>query len=148
MSEHKSHKIRIEHIPQAKTRCSISSKKKSNMVLIWIMVFLVLLTKIVIAIGIVTIYALIYCFGTDKKSFEGFDNFFVIYNDKNNEFADLIYISEIEGWEYRITNNGDKVMLYLNNNEKYRIDENVDRQMYSYFRDIMPEREIRKKKER
>ena len=148
MSEHKSHRIRIEHIPQAKTRCSISSKKKSNMVLIWIMVFLVLLTKIVIAIGIVTIYALIYCFGTDRKSFEGFDHFFVIYNDKNNEFADLIYISEIEGWEYRITNNGDKVMLYLNNNEKYRIDENVDRQMYSYFRDIMPEREIRKKKER
>ena len=113
MSEHKSHKIRIEHIPQGKTRCSITTKKKS----------------------------------TDKKSFEGFDNFFVIFNDKNNEYADLIYISEIEGWEYRITNNGDKVMLYLTNNERYRIEENTDRKMYSYFRDIMPEREVRKKKE-
>ena len=147
MSEHKSHKIKIEHIPQGKTRCSISTKKKSNMIFSWIIVFIVLLTRNVLLIGICAIYALIYCFGTDKKSFEGFDNFFVIFNDKNNEYADLIYISEIEGWEYRITNNGDKVMLYLNNNERYRIDENVDRKMYSYFRDIMPEREVRKKKE-
>ena len=148
MPEHKSHKIRIEHIPRDKCRCSIGTKKKSHMIFSWIMVFIALCTKSLILIGFFIIYALTYSFGQDRKSFDGFDNFFVIYNDKNNEYADLIYISEIEGWEYRITNSGDKVMLYLNNKDRYRIEENVDRTMYSYFRDIMPEREVRKKKER
>lgn len=148
MPEHKSHKVRIEHIPKEKARCSISTKKRSNMIFSWIMVFIAFLTKSLLLIGFFTIYALIYCFGTNVKKFEGFDKFLVIYNDKNNEYADLIYISEIEGWEYRITNTGEKVMLYLNNNERYRIDENVDRTMYSYLKDVMPEREIRKKKER
>ena len=147
MSEHKSHKVKIENILPEKAKIKLGSKNRTYVIAAWLFVLMLALAKLWILVIFAGFYAFIYSFGDDKKIFEGNSKFFVVYNDQNNIYADVIYLSEVEGWEYRITNTKDKMIFYLYDMEKYRIEENVDRRMYGYFREVLPEKEIRRKKE-
>ena len=147
MSEHKSHKVKLENIPKGKIICHLSNRSDNIKLLLWASTGVLLLVKRPILAILVGFYAVVYTFSTEKKLFDGYEKFFVIYNDQTGECCELIYISEIEGWEYRIMNSGDKIIFYLPNNEKYRVDTNVDRKIYNYLKQVLPEKEIRKKKE-
>ena len=147
MSEHKSHKVKLENIPKDKVICHLSNRSDNIKVLLWALAVVLLITKHVILAVLIGFYAFVYTFSTEKKLFDGFEKFFTVYSDSNGEYCELIYLSEVEGWEYRITDKGDKLIFYLSGSEKYRVDTNVDRKIYTYLRQVLPEKEIRKKKE-
>ena len=147
MSEHKSHKVKLENIPKDKVICHLSNRSDNVKVLLWALAAALLFTKNYVLAVLIGFYAFVYTFSTEKKLFEGFEKFLTVYNDPNGEYCELIYLSEVEGWEYRITDQGDKLIFYLADGEKYRIDTNVDRKIYTYLRQVLPEKERRKKKE-
>ena len=147
MTEHKSHKVRIDNIPQEKIICHVSNRSLYGKVFLWSLAVLLLLSKSYILAVIVGFYAFVYTFSTEKKYYDGYDRFFVVHDEPNDECCELIYLSEIEGWEYRVTAEKDKMVLYLRDKERYRLEENVSRRLYSYFCSVLPEKEIRKKKE-
>lgn len=147
MTEHKSHKVRIENIPEGKIICHVSNRSFDVKVFLLVIELMLLVSGSRIIAAILGFYSLVYLFSEEKKYYDGYDRYLVRYNNPNDEYCDLIYLSEIEGWEYRITNSGDKIILYLRENERYRLEENVSRKLYNYFTTMIPEREIRKKKE-
>ena len=112
--EYRSHKIKTVNIPSAKMVYQSTSKPLSFTIISLVLALLVFLTEYKLLALIMAAVAIVFYLVTDKKQISGYDSFVIVYNQQNNEFCDIIYFSEIKNWEYRITREGNKIMLFLN----------------------------------
>ena len=146
--EYRSHKIKTVNIPSAKMVYHSTSKPLSFTVISLVLALLVFLTEYKLLALIMAAVAIVFYLVPDKKQISGYDSFVIVYNQQNNEFCDIIYFSEIKYWEYRITRKGNKIMLFLNDGEKYSVDKGVNMSTHAYFQKHLPEKELKSREER
>ena len=146
--EHRSHRIKIGNIPEGKTVYS-SVRRPLPLIMISLlfslMVFLlkyIYLSLIMMFIGII-LYLVFY-----RKQITGYDRFIVIYDQLNTDYCDIVYFSEINYWEYRITGKGDKIVFYLNDGEKFRIENGINNGTHAYLHKYLGDRELKSREER
>ena len=149
MTDFRSHKVRVSNIPQGDSLCNIGTKSIGVILFSWLCVVVMLLTEYkVIAIPFLFV-ALLLTFRSGKKQFKGTNKFFVIFNSADPDNCDLVYLSEVQSWEYRVKKDGNDYMsIILQENEKFRITEGVNFQMYKYFQRQLPQLEVRNKKDK
>ncbi len=68
MTEHKSHRIRIDHLPQTKPLCTVTTKSRVTVVCAWVIAFIVCLSKSFLAIPFVLLSIVL----TAKKGIKGY----------------------------------------------------------------------------
>ncbi|MBQ9037596.1 MAG: hypothetical protein IJ115_09100 [Erysipelotrichaceae bacterium] len=146
--EYRSHKIRIFNIPSGKMVYQSTSKPVTFTIISLVLTLLVFLTEYKLLAIIMAVVVILFYLLSNKKQISGYDSFVIVYNQHNNEFCDIIYFSEINYWEYRITRNGNKVMLFLNDGEKYCVDNGVSMSTHAYFQKHLPEKELKSREER
>lgn len=149
MTEHRSHKVRIANIPKDDALCVIGTKSLNIIVTAWIFVAVMLFSDYKLMTLPFLFVALLLTFRSGKKQFRGTKNYFIIYSSADPENCDLIYLSEVIGWEYRVKKYTDDYMcIILQDNALIKISEGVNIQMYRYFQRQLPALEIRLKKDK
>lgn len=143
MAEHKSHRIRIDHLPQTKPLCTVTTKSRVTVVCAWVIAFIVCLSKSFLAIPFVFL-ALVLTANKGKTVYAGYDDRFVIYEEDDQQFCQMLWHSDISGWEYRITDKCDKLYLYTTDGETIKLSNYINRQLYGYFDKTMGDRQIRR----
>ena len=146
--EHRSHRIRINNIPQGKPIFILKNNTILDIVAAALGGIGWLFTDHKIWALAHVIYIIFALLRKKKNYILGYENFFVISDIDNDEYGDIIYNSEVRYWEFRVKSNKDEVMFYMNDGEKYLLENYVDRRMHNYLMKIMPEKEIKSKKER
>ena len=146
MTEHKSHRIRIDHLPQSKPLCTVDTKSRTVVICAWVVSLCILLAKSLLAIPFIFL-AVILTINKGKPVYEGYEDRFVIYKEDDSEFCQMLWHADIHGWEYRITDKGDRLHLYMKDGETIKLSDNIDRRLYHYFAKVLPDREVRRNKE-
>ena len=143
MTEYKSHRVKRENLPAEKPICVIDTRAVYLILFSWGVAFLFLILKNVLAVLLIFV-AIVISARKPKVLYLGYEDRFVYMNKDDPQYCNVIYLSEIKGWEYRITNNGDKLILYLEDGEVIKISEKMVRSLYNYFHKVLPDREVRK----
>lgn len=146
--EHKSHRIRTANLPGGK-QVYLSTKRPLSFIIIALLISLmVFLMKYLYLSVLMLIVAIIFYIVFLRKQISGYENFMVIYNQMNEDYCDIIYFSEISYWEYRITGKGDRIVLYLNDGERYRIENGVNNSTHSYLHKYLGDKEIKNREDK
>ena len=147
MAEYKSHRIKIENLSKGKVLYTKDNRNRVLNYTLWIIAVLSLfvLPNRYYSIPLIVI-AIIVSLKKDKIFYQGCDNMFIMYNDRENIYCDVIYLSEICKWEYRVKNSGDNLLIALSDEEVIKIAEQCEIGLYHYFQKVLPEKEYRHKK--
>lgn len=147
MAEYRSHKVRLSNVPKDSALCSIGTKTAGPIIIAWLLALLVLCSQYRYMAIPVAFVALVLTLRHNTRQFRGCRTYFIIYNSQDPSNCDLIYLSEVRGWEYRVKKDGNDYMtVTLQDDEKIRITEGVNIAMYRYFQRNLPQLEIRSRK--
>jgi len=143
MAEHKSHKIRIEHLPTTKPLCTVDSKSWVAVFVAWIIIIILVIINALLAVPFIFL-ALLLTFHRGILFYAGYEDRFVIFEQPGSKYCMMLYHCDIKGWEYRITDKGDKIHLYMKDGETIKLIRGVNRKLYYYFTKVLPDREVRR----
>ena len=83
----------------------------------------------------------------DRIILDAADRFLIIYDIKNKDLCTIIYLSEIENWEYIFKSSTEEVIFYLDDGTQIRCPLVMTRRLMRYLRDKMEHKEIKREKE-
>ena len=134
MSEHRSHKVKTDKFRSLKPEYRIGTKSQSATIALWaVTAFFLFTSKKIIAVPF-GFLALIQTLKEDKRLLAGYDNYFVLYDENDDEYCDQIYFSEIQEWSCRIKDREVYLNILLKDGEKIRITKGCSKATYNYFR--------------
>ena len=82
----------------------------------------------------------------DKVILDAADRYIVIYDIKNKDLCTIVYLSEIENWEYVYKANTEEIIFYLDDGFEIRCPLVMTRRFMRYLRDKMEHKEIKRDK--
>ncbi len=145
--EHKSHRVKIKNLDRTrKPVFQLSTRSKRAILGAWLFAFLLIFIKMYLFAAFVILMAIVISLQQDRKIFEGYSSYFVVYTENNVEYCDVYYISEIKTWEYQRRSGKDVLILNFNNGEKARIENDFEIGVYNYLKKVMPDNEFRREK--
>lgn len=145
--EHKSHRVKIANLDKnRKPVYQLSTRSKRAILGAWCFVIMAALGRMYLVAVFGALLAIVISLQQDRKIFEGFTSYFVVYTANNVEYCDVYYISEISRWEYQRRSGKDLLILTFSNGEKTRIENDFETGVYNYLKKQMPELEYRREK--
>lgn len=147
MAEYKSHRVLVKNIPKEKPLCSVGNKSMAGLLIGLFLIVLVAyyFQNIYIVIPLL-LYQLFLVCKPYCAIFEGYHNFFVIYDKENKNECNLYYLSELKYWCHDGSYANPIVIFFLNDNEKVVLNQVIDSEIFDYLRKVAPKKEIQKKK--
>lgn len=147
MGEYKSHRVKVANLPKAKSLCSVGNKEISTLIIIWTIALasMFIFKNVLTAIPVLA-YGFFLALRPYKGIFEGYNSFFVIYDQSKKDECDLIYLSELKYWSCEGNFFNPSIKFFLNDGQKIYLEKAVDSKISDYFRKVAPKKEIKKKK--
>ena len=143
MADHKSHQFRIDHLPQTRPLCVVDSKPFIMVVIAWGIIILLVAYNFLLSIPFIFL-ALVLTIHKGKLFYVGYEDRFVIFRQDDVKYCDMLWLNDIRGWEYRITDKGHKIYFYMKDGETIKLIREVNRKLYYYFQRVIPEKEVRR----
>ena len=82
----------------------------------------------------------------DKILLDAADRFIVVYDTKNKDLGTIVYLSEIENWEYIFKSSTEEVIFYLDDGVEIHCPLVMTRKFMRYLKDKMEHKEIKREK--
>ena len=141
--EYKSHTIRVSNIPVEKKLYRTTDKSLILVACCWcVTAFLAIVLRSYFAL-LTFFYSLFVTFSGDNVIFEGYRHFFVIYDQYNRKYCDIIYLSDVARWSYQGDYFSAKIFITMRDGEKITISKGVDHMMKRYFLKVMKKKQDR-----
>ena len=138
--------VRVDSLENVKILARISRKPYASFVTLLIVagyLFIVSESKIfpiTLAFGCLFMIFVV----KDKILLDATDRYLVIYDIKNKDLCTVIYLSEIENWEYIYKTSTEEVVFYLDDGSQVSCPLVMTRRLMRYLRDKMEHKEIKK----
>lgn len=140
--------VRVDSLDEFKILARISRKPYASFVsLLVIAGYLMFVSEykiFPITLGLGCLF-MIFCV-KDKIILDAADRFLVLYDLKNKDLCTVVYLSEIESWEYIYKANTEEIIFYLVDGTQYSCPLIMTRRFMRYLRDKMEHKEIKKNK--
>ena len=141
--EYKSHKIRISNIPVEKKIYRTTDKSMMLVAFSWLVsAYLLFVARSVFGF-LAVFYSICITFRGDNVIFDGYTHFFIMYDQMDTKYCDIIYHSEVARWTYHGDFLSPKITVFLRDGEMISITKGVDRTMKKYFQKVMRRKEDR-----
>ncbi|MBQ7891857.1 MAG: hypothetical protein IJO78_01680 [Erysipelotrichaceae bacterium] len=140
--------VRVDSLEPYKVLARISRKPYASFVtLLMISGYLFIVSEskvfpIALAIGCLFMIFVV----KDKILLDAADRFIVVYDTKNKDLGTIVYLSEIENWEYIFKSSTEEVIFYLDDGVEIHCPLVMTRKFMRYLKDKMEHKEIKREK--
>ena len=147
-NEYKCRTVRVDSLETFKVLARISRKPYGSFISLLVIagyLFIVSESKvfpIALAIGCLIMLFVV----KDKIILDAADRYIVLYDLMNKDLCTVIYLSEIENWEYVYSRETEEVRFYLDDGAEIICPLIMTRRFMRYLRDKMEAREIKAEK--